>query len=289
MLRIGIVGAENSHTVGIAKVLNLEGQVRGARVTHVWGETRAFARSAAEGGQIAHIAVRPEEMIGEVDAVVVDHRHGRFHLPAARPFLEAQTPMFIDKPFCYRLAEGRRFLARARQLGVPVCSFSTLPKQQAFQDLERQVRRLGRIQAVVATGPCDIRSRWGGVYFYGIHQVDMILRLVGYDFYRVQAVKGSGKSHAACILFRSGAVATMNLVGDGRPDFHLSVIAENGRLDATIASDPSPYLTGVRDFVRMFRTGRTPETEETMLGPVAVLESLEKSFRNPTARIGARV
>ena len=43
-------------------------------------------------------------------------------------------------------------------------------------------------------------------------------------------------------------------------------------------SDASSYLTGIRDFCKMFRTGVTDETEETMLGPVAVLEGLEKSI-----------
>ena len=289
MLRIGMVGAENSHTVSIAKVLNVDEKLRGVRATHVWGETRAYARDAAERGQIPTIVARPEDMIGEVDAVVFDHRHGKEHLPAARPFLETKVPMFVDKPFCYRRAEGRRFLARARELGVPVCSFSTLPKQDSFQELVRQVRKLGKVHTVVSTGACDIKSKWGGIFFYGIHQVDMILRLVGYDFYRVQAVKGKGNNHSAHILFRSGTVATMNLVGEGRVGFHMSVIADKGRVDAAIPMDDSPYLTGIRDFVRMFKTGKTAETEETMLGPVAVLESLEKSVANPQARVGAGV
>ena len=53
--------------------------------------------------------------------------------------------------------------------------------------------------------------------------------------------------------------------------------------------DASQYLTGVRDFVGMFRTGQTEETEETMLGPVAVLESLEKSVKSPQARVAAGI
>ena len=38
MPNIGIVGAENSHTVAIARTLNIQKLVRGFRVTHVWGE-----------------------------------------------------------------------------------------------------------------------------------------------------------------------------------------------------------------------------------------------------------
>ena len=277
MLNIGIVGAENSHTAAIAKVLNVEKRVSGVRVTHVWGETARFARLAAEAGQIPNIVKTPADLIGQVDAAAVDHRHGKYHLPAVKPLLEAKMPLFVDKPFCYRKAEGRRFLARAEELGVPVCSFSTIPKQQAFAQLKREVRKLGQIYAVVSTGPCDIKSKWGGIFFYGIHQVDMVLRLLGYDVGHVQVDRGTGQNHTATISYKNGAIATMNLVGGGSAPFHMSVIGAKGRVDMPIVSDESQYLAGIRDFVRMFRTGKTKETYETMVGPVAVLEALEKS------------
>ena len=278
MINIGIVGAENSHTAAIAKVLNVEKRVRGVRVTHVWGETKAFAEKAAAAGEIPNIVKQPEDLIGQVDAAAVDHRHGKLHLPAAAPLLEAKLPLFIDKPFCYRKAEGAKFLARAKKLKVPVCSFSTLPKQASYKAFAKKMRKLGEIQTLVATGPCDIKSKWGGVFFYGIHQVDMVLRLLGYDINHVQVARGKSQNHSAHISYNNGTQATMNLVGGAAVPFHLSAIGEKGRIDEPIVSDASSYLTGIRDFCKMFRTGVTDETEETMLGPVAVLEGLEKSI-----------
>lgn len=277
-MNIGIVGAENSHTAAIAKVINIDKRVRGFKVTHVWGETTAFARKAADAGEIPNIVNSPADLVGQVDAAAVDHRHGKEHLPAAKPLLEAGIPLFVDKPFCYRTAAGRRFLKRADELGVPVCSFSVLPHQQAFRELRKEVRNLGRVHTVVSTGACDIKSRYGGIFFYGIHQVDMILRLLGYDVSHAQVIRGRGKNHTASVTYKNGTMATMNLIGGGPARFHLSVIGEKGRLDQEIAFDESPYLSGVKEFCRMFRTGKTAETVESMLGPVAVLEALEKSI-----------
>ena len=278
MLTIGIVGAENSHAAAIAKVLNVEKRVRGVRVTHVWGETSQYAQAAAAAGQIPHIVRTPEELIGQVDGAVVDHRHGEEHLPAARPLLEAKLPLFIDKPFCYRRAEGKRFLARAEKLGVPVCSFSTLPKQAAYRAFAKKMRQLGSIQALISTGPCDIKSKWGGIFFYGIHQVDMVLRLLGTDIRWAEIHRGTGANHTATLTYRDGCVATLNLVGGAALGFHLSAIGEKGRIDEPITPDESQYLSGIRDFCATFRTGKTDETAQTMLGPVAVLEALEKSL-----------
>ena len=188
-------------------------------------------------------------------------------------------PLFIDKPFCYRKAEGRRFLARAAELGVPVSSFSVLPFQESFIQLQREARKLGSIRSVVSTGPCDVRSRYGGVFFYGIHQVDMILRILGYDLHDVGVHKGKGGNHVATISWKDGGVAAANLIQTGRPDFHLSVIGDAGRIDRTIEPDSSMYRGGIRRFVRAFRRGVSEDSPESMLGPVAVLEGLEKAMK----------
>ena len=276
MPNIGIIGAENSHTVAIAKTINIDRLVSGFSVTHVWGETPDDAKDAQDRGLIPNIVEEPEDLIGQVDAAIVDHRHPKYHLPAVRPLLEAKIPLFVDKPFCYRLDEGKEFLARARELDVPVCSFSVLPKQASFAQLQEDVRELGRIISVVSTGPCDIDSEYGGVFFYGIHQVDMVVRLLDWDITHVQLNRGK-QNHTATLYSASGAISTMNLVGEGRVDFHVSVIGEKGRADRVIGYDENTYLTGVLDFCRMFSTGETDETDGSMLTPVAVLEALEKS------------
>ncbi|MDE2799798.1 MAG: Gfo/Idh/MocA family oxidoreductase [Gemmatimonadota bacterium] len=276
MPTIGIIGAENSHTVAIAKTINIDRLVSGFSVTHVWGETPDDAKDAQDRGLIPNIVEEPEDMIGQVDAAIVDHRHPKYHLPAVRPLLEAGIPLFVDKPFCYRLDEGKEFLARARELDVPVCSFSVLPKQASFAQLQEDVRELGRIISVVSTGPCDIDSEYGGVFFYGIHQVDMVVRLLDQDITHVQLNRGE-QNHTATLYSASGAISTMNLIGEGRVGFHVSVIGEKGRTDRVIGYDENTYLTGVLDFCRMFSTGETDETDGSILTPVAVLEALEKS------------
>ena len=276
-MNIGIVGAE-THTGQLCNILNVERRIRGVRVTHVCGRTAALGRAAARAGRIPHIAKKPADLIGAVDAAVVDHIHGADHLAAARPLLEAGLPLFIDKPFCCSKSAGKRFLARAAQLGVPVCSFSVMPLQAAFVALKKQVRQLGQIYAVVTSGPCDIRSAHGGIFFYGIHQVEMILRLLGYEVSHVQCSRGKGKNHLATLAYKDGRMATMHLLAEGAGLFHLSAIGARGRIDQSIAYDQDMFLAGARAVVQMFRSGKTSETMESMLAPVAVLEALKKSM-----------
>ena len=36
----------------------------------------------------------PKEMLGKIDALIVDHRHAKYHLEPAIPFVKAGIPYF---------------------------------------------------------------------------------------------------------------------------------------------------------------------------------------------------
>ena len=275
-MKIGIIGAENSHTAAIAKTLNVEKRVKGFTVESVWGETEAFAKAAAEAGQIPVVVRDPSEMMGKIDALIVDHRHAKFHLAAALPFVKAGIPTFVDKPFCYRSAEGKEFLAAARQAGTPVTSFSTLPHQKAFKSLVGKMAKLGEIVGGVTFGPCDLESPYGGVFFYGIHQVEVALAAFGYDVTAAQVIRGE-KVALGRLLYDSGKAVTMHLVKSGCKGFAAVAAGSEGFCHQELTMDKSPYLNGIRAFTRMFRTRVEPLAYDRMLKPVQVLEALEKS------------
>ena len=111
-------------------------------------------------------------MLGKIDALIVDHRHPKYHLLAATPYVEAGVPTFIDKPLCFRSKEGKAFFALAKKKKTPITSFSTVPHWKTFKSFQRKLERIGPISAGTMYGPCDLESEYGGVFFYGIHQVE---------------------------------------------------------------------------------------------------------------------
>ena len=71
MLKIGMVGAENSHAVQVARLCNVEKQVE-ARVEMVWGEKAEFAQKTATDARIPTIVKDWREMLGKVDGVMIE-------------------------------------------------------------------------------------------------------------------------------------------------------------------------------------------------------------------------
>jgi len=274
-MRIGIIGAENSHTIGYGKLFNIDHKFPGFQVKYVWGETEEFAKNAMGKGAIPNMVSDPMEMMGKIDALIVDHRHAKYHLEAATPFVKAGIPTFIDKPFCYRVSEGKEFLAMARKSGTPVTSYSSIRQSDAAFDIKKQLESLVEFNHVVSLGPADIESKYGGIFFYGVHLVDPILFWFGENVSRVRISK-NGKNATASLGYDDGKMVTLIFknISSGWDTF---VETKEGviRLSSNVEeSDPPKHYV---DMVEMFRTGKEPRNHQSILASVAVLEALEKS------------
>ncbi len=62
--------------------------ISGARVTHVFCDNPEDARHVSRLSFVPNIAAAPEEMIGQVDAVLIATDIGPEHVRRSRPFLE---------------------------------------------------------------------------------------------------------------------------------------------------------------------------------------------------------
>jgi hypothetical protein len=275
ILRIGIIGAENSHTIGYGNIFNKEKKFPGVEIRYVWGETQEFARTAMQEGNIPEMVGNPLEMLGKIDALIVDHRHPKYHLPAAEPFVKAGIPTFIDKPFCYRFSEGKAFFALADQAGTPVTSYSSVAQSLATYDLKEQVAGMGEISHIICAGPADLDSIYGGIFFYGIHIIQPLVMIFGEDIKKVR-VSRNGRNAGASLIYGDGRLATLvfkNLSGGWE-----TFVENKEGLVQLVPRISEPYPgKNYTDMVEMFRTGKEPLSRSSILTSVAVLEALEKS------------
>jgi predicted dehydrogenase len=274
-IRIGIIGAENSHTVGFGKLFNIDKKFPGVEVLYVWGETEEFAGNAVQNGGIPNMVKDPMEMMGKIDALIVDHRHPKYHLEAATPFVKAGIPTFIDKPFCYRVPEGKEFLSMAREAGTPVTSYSSIAQSDATFDIRKQVESLGEINHVVRFGPVDLNSEYGGVFFYGVHIVQPLMYIFGEDIKKVRITK-NGENAGASVAYENGMLATL-IFKKLHYGWETFVETKEGVIELKSGVEETDPPRNYVDMVEMFRTGKEPRSHQSILNCVAVLEALEKS------------
>ncbi|OHB55634.1 MAG: hypothetical protein A2Y07_09775 [Planctomycetes bacterium GWF2_50_10] len=285
-MKIGIIGSENSHSLAIAKTINIEKKIKNCSVEFLWGETKKLAQTVAKAGKIPNIVKDTSEMVGKVDALIVDHRHPKYHLEAALPFIKKGIPVFVDKPLCFNSDKGEKFLRLAKETGSPVTSFSIVPKQKTFRQFILKKNRIGRVLAGATYGQCDVDSPYGGIFFYGLHQVEMALQAFGFNVDRV-FVSRNPNGATGQLIYSDNKIITLNFIKEGCSCFSIGAVGEKGSICGNITFDSNPYLKGIETFTRMFKTRQEPQIHEELLVPVKILEALARSLKSHKAeRVG---
>lgn len=275
-IRIGVIGAENSHTRGFGKLFNIDKKFPGVEVKYVWGETEAFALDAMKRGGIPNMVKDPMEMMGKIDALIVDHRDGKYHLKAATPFVKAGIPTFIDKPFSSSLEEATAFLKMARELETPVTSFSSVANSYETFNLIDRVKQMGKINHVVRYGPLDINSKYGGAIFYGPHIVHPLMYIFGDDVKKVRITKNGKNGSGAHMIFGNSLLVTL-VFTTKKYGWRTFLETDQGIKEIVPDVVTKDLSKSDIEMVDMFRTGKEPRTHHSILSGMAVLEALQKS------------
>ena len=276
MFKLGIVGAENSHSYQIAKLCNIKKAVP-IRVPVIWGETAKFAKYSAEVGEIPAIVKDWRDMLGQVDGVMIDHRHPGPHYEVAEFFVQNKVPTFVDKPFTWKLSDAKKLLDLADKKKCPIVTFSAIPIQPPFKAFKKALAKSGTLRALNVTGPVDMKSKYGGVFFYGIHQVDSIIDLLGVEVKSVFVHKGKPNG-VATFMYKDGTVATMNCIKEGGGGFYWTACTDKGIVTYNGERDPDPYIPSVKLIQSFLKSKKNPFPRERMLAPIAVLAAMQKSL-----------
>ncbi|MBI4558815.1 MAG: Gfo/Idh/MocA family oxidoreductase [Candidatus Hydrogenedentes bacterium] len=283
MFKLGIVGSDNSHAERFSALTNLETGIDGLRiedvqVTHIYGTDPARTKEVAEKSRIPNIVEKKEEMIGKVDGILCVWRHGSKHLPDALPFLEAGIPAFVDKPLASNVADAAKLIDAAEKAKVGFTSFSTLRyARHTVEYIQSLPDHVGELTTGISTGHADRKSEYDGIFFYGIHAVELMNAVWGYGCKSVLAAEHQGNVVATC-KFPTGALVTLNLVGNGAYVFHLFAVGKKGWKEHVVDASTC-YYDGMKVFLEALRTGKWPFTREQLLEPVRVLAAIEKSLK----------
>lgn len=273
-MRLGIIGIDNSHADHAVRHLNVEHVLGAARVVAVHRGAPERVDALTAGGGIA-VLDQPEDMIGQVDAAIVMDRHGAVHRAHAEPLLAAGIPVFVDKPLALSSADAEALLAAAAATRAPVSSWSPLRWVAAMVELRERIAELGEIRTVVATGPVQRESPYGGVAFYGVHAVEMALHLL--PPLTGDPVVSVGTGGVVAVLPAGSAHGVVNLVdrsADAAVPFHIEVVGTRGVIAETVALGKDYTLPSLRLLQRMVETGEGPLSPADLLAAVRVVETI---------------
>lgn len=246
-------------------------RIPGARVTHLWTDDPADAPKVALASLIENIVREPEEVIGQVDAVIISTDDGNDHARRARPFVEAGLPVFVDKPLAINVADLRQF-AEWQRAGRTLLSTSGMRYAPEMELSEGQRAHVGDLRWITSF-TCKTWER------YGIHALEAVYPLLGPGFISAQTCHQGG-SDVVHLRHESGAQVTVGAIHDAYGSFgtvHLH--GTKGDLPLKLLDTYSAFRAQLVAFIEMLRTGRPPfefkQTLELMAIIIAGIRSRE--------------
>ncbi|MFF2409793.1 Gfo/Idh/MocA family protein [Streptomyces sp. NPDC058092] len=283
-MRIGIIGTENTHVDHIVGHLNIHEAGGDARVVALSGGHSRRNDMLATTAGVERIVDEPTALLGLVDAVIVADRYGAHHRDLAIPFLTEGLPVFVDKPLACTVEDARAMTDTALAHDAPLTSSSALRWIPDADALVARSVRAGRPHAVVMSGPADPDSEYGGIFFYGIHPVDLALRLAPGE---ISDVRTDTTDTTVTASFTAGGTrVVVNFVKPNDRDqipFHGMTFTQDTMVQQTLTLGAQYCVPGLEAFLEMVRTGRPPIGYGDLLRPIEVLESVAAALRSPAA------
>ena len=280
MYRIGILGAENSHAMAFAQIFNgykpeLADRFPDIRVTAVGGMYPEENRKVYEQCGLDLLCQDPEEMIGQVDAVMVTARDGAYHAAFARPFIEAGIPAFIDKPFTRNPQEAIELARLAKSRGVPLAGGSSVKLCTAVADMQTAVRNAGdTIRGGDVTAPVSMKNEYGDFWFYSAHLVESSLAIFGPD---AEWVWASRSAQGVTAIIHYPRFEVTNHFIEEAYHYSASLMTTDGIRFESLKIDDI-YRLECESFAKMLRTGKMDFSYEELVRPAFYLDAVERSF-----------
>ena len=299
-LRAGIIGCDTSHCIAFTKVMNNaddKAHVPGVRVVEAYpsvsedipssvGRVDGFKKELAEKWDIA-IVESIEALLEQVDVVLLESVDGRRHLSELKPVAEARKPVFIDKPFAASLDDAKKMVELIDKHKLPCFSGSSLRFDSNIAALAADTKACGKILGCDAFSPAHLDETNPGLFWYGIHGVEILYTIMGEGCQSVQCTSGPD-GELAVGTWKDGRIGTMRGIRKGKGGYGAMVLCENSPpINKQAAGDYYGRL--VKAIVEFFKTGKPPlpisETLEICAFIDAALRSSNEQGCDVTLRL----
>jgi len=306
MLKLGIVGmsAGNGHPYSWAAIINGDYNektmadcgfagiplylaancdtlgIDEAQVTHIWAQERKISEHIAQASLIDNITENLEDMIGQVDAILLARDDPENHVQMAKLFIEADVPIFIDKPLAIT-TDDLNYFAEQNAAGKFFMSCSSMRYATENRTVTQEIDSLGTIELATAVGKKD----WAK---YGVHMLEGLFALL--DDPKAVSVKHISKSHKDIVYieFETGLIATVHLFYDITPTFQVSIFGTDGWRLIEYKNWYAMFRDNLNEFIRSVRQGKPrldfAKTRNIIQTLIAGKESLEQNGKTIVLR-----
>ena len=259
---IDYISKQPKNTLGIQDV----------EVSHVWTDNPEDAKLVAKVAEIENIVEDPKDVIGHVDAVLVATDIGSEHVERCRPFVEANVPIFVDKPLCDNFSDLKIFQQWIDEK-KPIISSSAMRYCKEYEPYHQSTYELGDLRYINVT----MAKSWEK---YGIHALETLYPIVGPGFTSIQNL-GDKNRNIVHLYHSKGIDINIANIHDMLGGFGLvSLVGTKSGIQIKSNDTFYAFKKQLESYVHYLRTGVKPvpweETKELMQLVAAGIKSREE-------------
>ncbi len=246
--------------------------INGYEVTHIYTQDKSLSKSIAESSGIRRIVEKPEDMIGEIDALILARDDAQSHIGFVKPFMEAGIPVFIDKPLAIS-REALNWFEQQHKKGRFFMSCSAMRFSSECKILKQDISSLGNTELVIAVGKKDWLK-------YGVHMVEAVLATL--DDAKVISVQNIGEKGKDIVKlnFESGLTACICLYMDIYGTFQFQWYGSQAGRVADIKNSYSMFRETILQFFRSMEEGQPRISFEKTYQVIETVIAAEESRLN---------
>lgn len=285
-LKIGLVGLDSSHCLAFTEILQDRGNeyhLRGSEIIGAYtGGSPEFAlsRERVKGfteeirGRFGiPIYQNIPDLARDADALILLSSDGRQHFTQFSQ-MAVGKPVFIDKLLATTTIEAFQIIMHAQDTDTPILSCSSL---RYASGISEPLPENFQLVSCEAFGPLPICLDYPSLFWYGIHNVEMLFSMLGAGVQEVRAI-----SHPRMDLilgeWSDGRLGVVRGMRRGA-DIFGCILHGQGSMIYRMADDrPPPYYLLLRKVVEFFSERISPVSAEVSFAEIAFLEAATRSI-----------
>jgi predicted dehydrogenase len=218
----------------------------------------------------------PEEVAEKSDAILLTAVDGRVHLELFKRVVGFGKPVFIDKPFAVTSEHANAMVALAKKHNVPLLSASSIRFSDYVSDILRNEDN-GQVIGADCYGPMNIQETQPGLFWYGIHAVDTLYRILGKGC--VQVTSTTNDDYDFVIgEWQDGRIGTIRGNRKGNNNFGATIHTEKNTESTVINTQSRPIYASLLDEVMaFFQTGQPGISLEETVEVIRFIEAANES------------
>jgi predicted dehydrogenase len=291
---IGYVGLDTSHVVAFTQLLNDPNHahhIPGAKVVAGFpGGSPDMPMSANRvAGYVEDLKTKhniaimesPEEVAKASDLVFIMSIDGRQHLEQLRRTLPFKRPTFMDKPFATTSADAKEMFSLAREANIPLMSCSALRYADNLSALLKASSE--PIVGVDVFGPMNVLPEPPGLFWYGIHSIEILVSVLGPGWKQVQTIHNDN-TDLVTITWQPAPGGSVDRIVTFRGNrnahhqFGITVQREKSVQHADLSNNPRPLYAGMLEAIlNNLPQGKSAIPEQETLEIVEILEAANQS------------